>query len=353
MFSERRNNTETPLGIPGACSGAARRKLGATVSCRCSVDVRFVASLVVKTVTGLWPCAWAGRKARLGAAALGCVVALGGFGRDAAAQRYSLQLRPRAGDTLRLRMEQTTEFEGTHARDKPGAAKPSSDSTSHERSGLLIFTRIAVEATDLDGANVTAITDSVRLTSTADRRAPFEAAARTAEGRRVRLHVAPDGATKVADDQFALPLRAAWSQMPATLPREPVEIGQSWVRTMEIPVAPPGDPSGSAALSGTFRLDSVSRGGEIAYVSLTGRLARSTSVPYGSNRPSGSGRGKQRSGVLSTSGSITGSMVIDRTRGWIVDVRTNVVTRSLLQESNSGAASVRMWMKISQRVQVY
>ncbi len=287
----------------------------------------------------------------MGAAVLGCTIALGSVPLEAAAQRYSLQIRPRAGDTLRLRMEQTTEFEGTHAHEKPAAGKPATDSTSHERSGLLVFTRIAVEATDLDGADVTAITDSVRLTNTAPR-GPFEAAARAAEGRRVRLHVAPDGATKVAEDAYALPLRNALTEMPATLPREPVEIGQSWVRTMEIPVARLGDPSGSAALSGTFRLDSVSRGGEVAYVSLTGRLARSTNVPYGA-AGSGVGSGKQRSAVLSTSGSITGSMVIDRTRGWIIDVRTSVVSRSLLQETSSAAGSVRMWMKISQRVQVY
>lgn len=296
------------------------------------------------------------RRARLGLAALGCAFALGTTPAEAGGQRYSLQLRPRAGDTLRLRMEQTTEFEGTHAHDKPGSpTKPPSDSTSRERSGLLVYTRIAVEATDLDGADVTAITDSVRLTSAAAPRGPFEAAARAAEGRRVRLHVAPDGATRVAGDIYSLPLRATMTQMPATLPKEPVEIGQSWVRTMEIPVAPPGEPSGSAALSGTFRLDSVSRGGGIAYVSLTGRLARSTNVPYGANRgaASGSRGGKQRSGVLSTSGSITGSIVIDRDRGWIVDVRTTVVTRSLLQESDAGNASVRMWMRISQRVQVY
>jgi len=314
--------------------------------------VRLVASLLATTLTRTWRCVRASRGARLGAAVLGCAVALGSVALEAAAQRYSLQIRPRAGDTLHLRMEQTTEFEGTHAREKPAAGKPATDSTSHERSGLLVFTRIAVEATDLDGADVTAITDSVRRTNNAAQRGPFEAAARAAEGRRVRLHVAPDGATKVAEDAYALPLRNALTEMPATLPREPVEIGQSWVRTMEIPVARLGDPSGSAALSGTFRLDSVSRGGEIAYVSLTGRLARSTNVPYGA-AGSGGGSGKQRSAVLSTSGSITGSMVIDRTRGWIIDVRTSVVSRSLLQETSSAASSVRMWMKISQWVQVY
>lgn len=316
------------------------------------MDVRLVASLLRAALRGTWHSVRASRSARLGAAALGCAVALGAAAGDAAAQRYSLQLRPRAGDTLRLRMEQTTEFEGKHANDKPSSVtgKPANDST-HERSGLLVFTRIAVEATDLDGADVTAITDSVRLTSSSPQRAPFEAAARAAEGRRVRLHVAPDGATKVAEDAYSLPPRNAFTQMPATLPRDPVEVGQSWVRTMEIPVAPPGEPRGSAALSGTFRLDSVSRGGDIAYISLTGRLARSTNVPYGASRAGGGG-GKQRSAVLSTSGSISGSMVIDRTRGWIIDVRTSVVTRSLMQETNS-SSSVRMWMKISQWVQVY
>ncbi|HJU73290.1 MAG TPA: DUF6263 family protein [Gemmatimonadaceae bacterium] len=283
-------------------------------------------------------------------ALLAALLALGGV-REAAAQRYSLQLRPRAGDTLRLKLEQTTEFEGTKGRDKPANPGAKPDSVAQERTGLRVYTRIAVEATDLNGAEVTAITDSVRLTSSVAGGAALEAAARAAEGRRVRLHVAPDGATTVspAEGPQASALRAMMTQMPATLPREPVEIGQSWVRTMEIPVAPPGDPAGSAALSGTFRLDSVSRGGDSAYVSLTGRLARSASVPYLNQ---GSGRSR-RNATVSTSGSITGSIVIDRTRGWIVDVRTSVVSRSLMQESGGAAASARMWMKITQRVQVY
>jgi hypothetical protein len=45
--------------------------------------------------------------------------------------------------------------------------------------------------------------------------------------------------------------------------------------------------------------------------------------------------------------------VIDRTRGWIIDVRTSVISRSLIQETRSSAGSLRMWMKISQWVQVY
>jgi hypothetical protein len=285
----------------------------------------------------------------------------------AAAQRYSLQLRPRAGDTLRLKMEQTTEFEGTHghkAGEGGAAGKTAPDSTSHERSSLHVYTRIAVEATDLDGADVTAITDSVRLTSSSGATDAIAAAARAAEGRRVRLHVAPDGATTVAAAEGAPvgALRSVVTQMPATLPKDPVQVGQSWVRTMEVPVAPPGSdgggPGGSAAVSGTFRLDSVSRGGDIAYVSLTARLVRSANVPYGS-APGSRGRdgekrgARDRAATVSTSGSITGSIVIDRTRGWITDVRTSVVSRSLMQESGSRTASARMWMKISQWVRVY
>jgi hypothetical protein len=281
-----------------------------------------------------------------------------GVAQVAAAQRYSLQLRPRAGDTLRLKMEQTTEFEGTHGHALSGAGGKGTgkaDTTAYERSALSVYTRIAVEATDLDGADVTAITDSVRLTNSAGGDA-LAAAARAAEGRRVRLHVAPDGATTVASAEGAAagPLKAVITQMPATLPRDPVEVGQSWVRTMEIPVAAAsaGGLGGSAALSGTFKLDSVSKGGEIAYVSLTGRLVRSTNVPYA---PESNARGRRgaRTATVSTSGSITGNIVIDRTRGWITDVRTSVVSRSLMQESGSATASARMWMKISQRVQVY
>jgi len=307
--------------------------------------MRFLASRVLRI-----GCA---RSAGVKAAA--CLLALGGAAEAASAQRYSLQLRPRAGDTLRVKMEQTTEFEGTRGDKGSGGSgsKAPGDITSQQKSSLRVYTRIAVEATDLDGADVTAITDSVRLTSNPDGNDAIAAAVRAAEGRRVRLHVAPDGATTVAPEEglAAGPLRSMVRQMPATLPADPVEIGQSWVRTMEIPVAPSAGGGGSAAISGTFKLDSVARSGEIAYVSLTGRLVRSTNVPYGSEQ--GSRRSRERAATLSTSGSITGNIIIDRARGWIIDVRTSVVSRSLMQENGSSTTSARMWMKISQRVQVY
>lgn len=287
-----------------------------------------------------------------GFAAAACVFALGASPDTAHGQRYSLQLRPRAGDTLRFKMEQTTEFEGTRDKTGSGPKTLAADSGAIQRSELRVYTRIAVEATDLDGADVTAITDSVRLTNSGLPNVAGSAAARAAEGRRVRLHVAPDGATTVAPAEAAAgALRAVVTQMPATLPRDPVEIGQSWVRTMEIPVVPAADGGGSAAVSGTFKLDSVSRGGDIAHISLTGRLVRSANVPYASTE--GPNQGKPRSATVSTSGSITGSIVVDRARGWITDVKTTVITRSLMQQGGTGAASARMWMRITQRVQVY
>jgi hypothetical protein len=297
--------------------------------------------------------------ARLGTLIAGAATLIAVAAEPAQGQRYSLQLRPRAGDTLRLKMEQATEFEGTHAHERAGTSggRSKADTTTHERTGILVFTRIAIEATDLEGADVTAITDSVRLTGDSPIAAAVEIAARAAEGRRVKLRVAPDGATMVAHDngQAAAGLRAVVTQMPATLPKDPVEIGQSWVRTMEIPVAPAGRglSGGSAAISGTFKLDSVGRGGDIAYVSLSGRLVRSTNLPSTGDPGSKDRRRGSRGAVVSTSGSINGQLIIDRVRGWIVDVKTSVVTRSLLQEPGYGANPARMWMKVTQRVSVY
>ncbi|MGQ0538681.1 MAG: DUF6263 family protein [Gemmatimonadaceae bacterium] len=278
------------------------------------------------------------------------LVAWGGAPRTLMAQEGEtvlLRLRPRVGDTLRVRMEQTSEFEGTRrlAGRRSGA---SADSTTHERSRLLVFTRICVDAVSGDGTMITAITDSVRLTSNAPGGAALEAASRAAEGSRVRLRVASDGATWLAppEDPFAPQLRAFVTQLPATLPRDSVAIGQSWTRKMDIPLAPaPNASKGPTSLSGVFRLDSLSGDRRMAYVSLTGRLARNTSVPYGNGR---------KVAVVSTSGSINGTIEIDRERGWITEVRTTVVSRSLMDESAGGAPlTARMWMKISQWVRVY
>jgi hypothetical protein len=163
---------------------------------------------------------------------------------------------------------------------------------------------------------------------------------RAMQGKRVRLRIAPDGATEVVagEGDGSAELNALFAQMPATLPNTPVTVGQRWSRVMKAPLgAAPGAKEGGK-LQATFRLDSLSRNGERAYVSLSGILSRPPSA-------------KDGWATLTMSGSMTGGIVIDRRRGWINDARMTYVVRSVVTPNSGGSADeMRFLMKISQWV---
>src|SRR5215212_9361797 len=151
---------------------------------------------------------------------------------SAQAAAIVLQLRPKAGDTLRLRLDQTIEM------GEP--TRGSAEAAMSEVTSLVMLARIAVESADLEGAKVVALTDSVRITSAESyETSAVLRAARALQGQRFRFRVAADGATTVGGaDAWASPAVAPLlSQLPATLPREAVAPGSSWVRTVEIPLA--------------------------------------------------------------------------------------------------------------------
>jgi hypothetical protein len=73
---------------------------------------------------------------------------------------------------------------------------------------------------------------------------------------------------------------------------------------------PPGK---GGALKATFRLDSISRTGDLAYVSLRGTLRRDSPPTV-------------------TTGLVTGTLVVDRQRGWLTDSRATIhVTSGAMQ----------------------
>lgn len=251
-----------------------------------------------------------------------------------------LQLRPRPGDTLRLRIEQTIEM--------AGPTRSSDDSSETRLTTLMLLARLAVESADAEGATVLAHTDSVRIESNDPFQSNVLQAARALQGERFRFRVAPDGATRVSGaDAWAAPAVGSFlSQLPATLPREAVAPGGSWTRTVEIPLAGAGANPARATLTATFRLDSLSRAGDYAYLSLQGRLIRSGAMK------DGAGGGGSGGGFVQTSGSVTGHILIDRRRGWIVDARTVTAIRSLVTPRSGSAAPVRMRSTITQWMRV-
>jgi hypothetical protein len=58
--------------------------------------------------------------------------------------------------------------------------------------------------------------------------------------------------------------------------------------------------------------------------------------------------------VVETSGTITGTVLMDRKRGWITDARTLIDLRSLVQEPKARAPirvrlRITQWMRIQER----
>lgn len=250
-----------------------------------------------------------------------------------AQQPVALRIEPPVGETVRMRLDQRVEMSGTS---RVGAG----DSTATVVSTLLVISRTFVERRDRDASVVLASTDSVAASSTgADSQTVGTDTRRAMQGKRVRLRISPDGATELAGGDVAgnAELNALFAQMPATLPSYPVTVGQSWSRTMVAPMGP-ATPTSGGKLEATLRLDSLSRNGDRAYVSLVGTLSRPPSARDGWT-------------TLTMSGSVTGSLVIDRRLRWISDARMTYTVRSTVSPtSGSTSAAMRFRMKVTQWV---
>ena len=266
--------------------------------------------------------------------ALSCTLVAASVAR---AQPVVLRIGPPVGETLRMRLDQRVEMSGT-------ARMAAGDSTATVVTTLLVITRAFVERRDRDATILLTSADSVVASSNgADSLTVANETRHALQGKRVRLRVAPDGATEIVgkDIDGALELNALFSQMPAMLPNTPVAVGQSWQRVMVAPIDPALAPKGAGGkLQATFRLDSLSRTGDWGYVSLVGTLSRPPSEKNGW-------------ATLTMSGSITGGLVIDRRRGWINDARMTYTVRSVVTPTTgSTAAAMRFRMRVTQWVRV-
>ena len=236
-----------------------------------------------------------------------------------------------------MRLDQQVEMSGTS---RVGKA----DSTVTLVTVTRVLAHSVVERHDSTGTRMLAVTDSVLVTDTNGASVPDGAVAtplRGLQGRRVRLRVAPDGATEVmadAGDALTPELRSLFAQMPATLPRGPVGVGDRWTRKMEIPAAgQPGGPS-AGVLKAIFRLDSLTRDGELAHISMHGELSRP-----------GAPRDPPDGLQFTMTGLVVGTMAFDRRRGWLTDAHTTLTVQSLVTPPAGHAASpMRVRMKVTQ-----
>ncbi len=252
----------------------------------------------------------------------------------AEAQGVLLRIMPRTNDTLHTRFEQEMEVTG---RTRVGA----SDTTLTMRSNMLLLSRVIVQSSDSAGVVVLAVTDSLALAATGGSAIISESQRRALQGGRVLLRIAPEGTATVLDAPATLApdLQAVLAQMPAMLPKAAVRIGSSWTQAMTIPMA--GQPGGGAAvLHATFRLDSLTRGGQVAHISLRGTISRDSAA---ADLPNGA--------RLVSTGAVTGSMQVDRSRGWWTDSRATITIRSTMHPPpGSSSEPVRFETLITHRM---
>jgi len=236
-------------------------------------------------------------------------------GQTAVAQSVLLQIRPHIGDTLRMHLSQTVEMTGTNK-------SRGRDSTTTMTTSIEVFTRAVPSQLTSSGTLMQAITDSVKM-NPASPASLEDLQRRSMQARPVWLRVSTDGAMEIVDDADPnSELRHLFGEMPAMLARQAVAVGEKWTREMQIPLS--GDPGTVGEVKATFRLDSLGRNGDIAYISMHGTMSRAN-APAGQAQPNGRG--------YMTSGTLSGTIQIDRRLGWITDSKSSIIVHSTIAQS--------------------
>jgi hypothetical protein len=240
------------------------------------------------------------------------LLAVGLFAQASYGQAVLLQIRPHIGDTLRMHLSQTVEMTGTKRGNRH-------DTTSMTTS-IEVFTRAIAEQYTSGGTLMQTITDSVAMTP-ASAASLADLKRRAMQSNPVLLRVSADGGMEMVDDGDPnSELRHIFGEMPAVLTRSPVAIGEKWTREMQIPLS--SEPGAVGAVRATFRLDSLGRNGDIAYISMRGTMAR---INTAGAAPAGPGYG--------TSGQLSGTIQIDRRLGWITDSKSSIIVHSTIESA--------------------
>lgn len=269
----------------------------------------------------------------------------------------ALCLRPRAGDTVRTRFEQTVRLTPRRA---AAAAHPDAETPAAEgavltgaaarstppASAMLVIARSIVQRVDASGAQLLAITDSVAFSAAGAPPAVVERMRRAMQGRRAELHVAPDGALAASGwspgDAVGV---GSTLRLPGTLPEGAVAPGATWRRAMAVPSWGPA--ATPPHLDVKFRFDSIAADGARAYISLRGRVHDAAS---GDDRDT-------TLGALGTenateAGHVDGGLVVDLTRGWVVESWTTFRLDGMMV-SAPGATPTPVRVVVTQRLRAY
>jgi hypothetical protein len=126
----------------------------------------------------------------------------------------------------------------------------------------------------------------------------------------------------------------AMAAMPAVFPHRAVSVGERWEREMPLPSAGVLGARGSAHVRAVFRLDSLARNGELAYVSMHGDIVSDADAKG-----------------LQLAGNVSGAMRVDRARGWMTDSHFLVLIRSFVTPPpESGMAPMQFVTKVTQHL---
>ena len=233
---------------------------------------------------------------------------------DVGAQPVLLQLRPRIGDTLHVKLEQQVEMTGmppgcgaqpTGARTRSTATATDCANVRTMNTGMEVFSRAVVKKSMRDATEMLAITDSVR-TLKGKRSAGNRAVKQLSSREPVQIRISNDGGVELGAGPASDEVRTLFGQMPPTLSRKPVAIGERWVHEMRVPL--PGEPGAFGRVRTTFQLDSLGRNGEMAYISMRGALSHDHSDGSDSE----------------TRGSLVGSMQFNRRLAWITETHATI-----------------------------
>lgn len=251
-----------------------------------------------------------------------------------AAQAVVLELRPRAGDTVAVRLEHRVEMTGTR---RIGGR----DSVTHVASSMLTLGRTVVESVTAAHAIVATHTDSVVLESSNDADGTMrEDARRALRGTVSRVRILPDGTAESMEQESGRAGTSFLGVMPGTLPREAIGVGARWTRTMQMPSAGTAGKPVGGQVRAVFRLDSLTANGRYAWISMRGTMRRDSTVAVTPDGP--------RGGRLS--GTMTGVLKLDRRRGWVVDSVTDMTVRSLVPTPDAPDSPMRVTVRMIQHM---
>lgn len=249
----------------------------------------------------------------------------------AGGQPVLLRLHPHVGDTLHTRLEQQTETSGKQA-SGAGLQRPMTMT-------VVVSARTIVQTSRATTTTVLTIVDSADVHSSDSRNASISAQAeRTLLGQQLVLQLAEDGSVQSARDArgaaVSRDVAEAMAAMPPVFPHRAVSVGERWEREMPLPTGGPFGARGTAHVRADFRLDSLGRNGELAYVSMRGEIVPDGETPG-----------------LQLSGNVSGAMRVDRVRGWMTDSRFSILIKSLVTPpAASGMSPMQFVTKVTQHL---